>query len=66
MVFPGNICLLCLYAYLATMHFLWASPKMLCRDQELRIGLTFFGGGFRSKGNSLGGATPHFQRKCLL
>ncbi len=35
-MFPGNTRLLCWYAYLAPVHFLWASPKMLLwHDQEL-------------------------------
>ncbi len=44
MLLQGNTCLLCWYAYLAPMYFLWGSPKMLKHGWELTDQATIFFG----------------------
>ncbi len=55
MALPGNISLLCWYAYPGSMHFLWASPEKLRHVQELMDRATFFWDDFRSKEKCLVG-----------
>ncbi len=65
MVFLGKICQLCWYAYLASIHFLWTSPKLLWHGRELTNWQKHFWGDFRWKGKCLGGVSRIFKESVI-